>query len=289
MNIVYCFNKNYQDFTLNSITSLVDNMEEGDIINLYLIITSDVDKTLFNFDNITINFIEYNPNDNLYISGHVSQMCYTKLYIADLIPNIKKCIYLDGDILIKGSLKELWNINMDNYSYCAKKYTSPKWDDHLFNSGVLLINLDKIRKEKMIEKYNKYISENEIIKQHDETILNLLHTNDILEISNIWNNIHSKKQCVYHCLSEIKKMRLLSKRGGDHINCNRDQSEYDFERMDGKIMTTGMIGNWYLMMVMVNHIKNSDDSYDTHASIIILDLTDNIKNVTDDYANDMGG
>ena len=30
MNIVYCFDKNYQDFTLNSITSLVDNMGVGD-------------------------------------------------------------------------------------------------------------------------------------------------------------------------------------------------------------------------------------------------------------------
>jgi lipopolysaccharide biosynthesis glycosyltransferase len=95
--------------------------------------------------------------------GHGYHIAYSKLLIAELIPeDIHRVIYLDPDILVLGDLKELWDVELgeclvgavqdhsdpeDQRKINAKLDLLP--DAPYFNSGVMLINLDRWRNSKV--------------------------------------------------------------------------------------------------------------------------------------------
>ena len=68
-----------------------------------------------------------------------------------LLPNINKIIYLDGDTITLIDLKEMYDIDMDNYYYKGfLDYLKDSFNPHnnlYLCSGVLLINLEELRNE----------------------------------------------------------------------------------------------------------------------------------------------
>ncbi len=93
--------------------------------------------------------------DSIIRYGHVSKAALYRLSVADILPiDVKKVLYLDCDMVINGDIFNLWNTNIDNYQVAAvedaplftrhaKLFMPP--DSRYFNSGVLLINLEKWR------------------------------------------------------------------------------------------------------------------------------------------------
>ena len=70
----------------------------------------------------------------------------------DIIPD--KVLYLDADIVVNGDIKELYDINIDNYEiagardYYGKFFFYPNY----LNSGVLLMNMKRIRETKLLSR-----------------------------------------------------------------------------------------------------------------------------------------
>ena len=107
---------------------------------------------------------------------------YYRLSLPDLLPDIDKIIYLDGDTLTFKDLNELYNIDMTNYYYkglldnfprCVHHIT--KKNDHCICAGVMLINLKELRKDNMTQIFDKFIKENKYkLIQHDQTVINAI-------------------------------------------------------------------------------------------------------------------
>ena len=79
---------------------------------------------------------------------------------ADLVPNMPdKLLYLDIDMMAAKDISELYNIDIEEYEYAAAKEFLGKffvrWD--YINSGMLLLNLKKIKETKMFEKARELI------------------------------------------------------------------------------------------------------------------------------------
>ena len=116
------------------------------------------------------------------IKGRITTPAYYRLALAELLPNIDKIIYLDGDILAFVDLKEMYDLDMDGYYY--KGYLDILQDsfnldnDIYICSGVLLINLEELRKDDMLNKTYKFMEENRqrLLKEqyHDQPIINAL-------------------------------------------------------------------------------------------------------------------
>ena len=84
-----------------------------------------------------------------------------RLYLPELIQDLNKIIYLDCDVVLNIDISELYDININDYSLAAVKRNIPTmpfgWKkyyssigltvDDLFNSGILVFNMEKIRKE----------------------------------------------------------------------------------------------------------------------------------------------
>jgi lipopolysaccharide biosynthesis glycosyltransferase len=140
------------------------------------------------------------PMPDLSELSHISSATYYRLLITYLLPkNIDKIIYLDCDIIVRKSLEDLWETDINNYAlgavYQIAKETvyeiqrlgyPPKYG--YFNAGVLLINLDYWRKHKISDKLISYLIDNyNVIKYHDQDALNAVLYKKCLMISCKWN------------------------------------------------------------------------------------------------------
>lgn len=117
---------------------------------------------------------------------HISYATFYRLQLPELLKEVEKCIYLDVDVVVKKDLKEFFDIELgDNYIagvkaagyyYPEEKKTATislleidKLDQYI-NAGVLLINLKKMREDKLTETFEKLLEKN--FPSQDQDILN---------------------------------------------------------------------------------------------------------------------
>jgi lipopolysaccharide biosynthesis glycosyltransferase len=95
---------------------------------------------------------------DLKIDGHVTSAAYLRLRISELLPaTLERVLYLDSDIIIRGDVTELFEMNLlgfpfgavpdavvDGYREIRAKIALDA-NVHYFNSGVLLIDLPRWR------------------------------------------------------------------------------------------------------------------------------------------------
>lgn len=96
--------------------------------------------------------IEYSNSVN--IDNMYSPYAFIRL-LADEVHQIPdKILYLDTDVLAYGNIEELYNIDIANYEYAAcRDYYGKIFINHNYiNSGVLLLNMELIRKTKLFKK-----------------------------------------------------------------------------------------------------------------------------------------
>lgn len=120
--------------------------------------------------------------------GSLSQ--YARLFVSrDLPENIDKVLYLDCDVIIRKSIKELWELDLhgktiaallDAFSKYYRKNIDLKENDIMFNSGVMLIDLKRWKKEQVEKKLMDFIrKKNGHIQQGDQGALNAVLSHDV--------------------------------------------------------------------------------------------------------------
>lgn len=117
------------------------------------------------------------------VSARWPLSAFTRLYSGELLPkNLNKVLYLDCDTIIRGSLEELdnWDVSgkvvwgiKDCVGKEYKKNIGLKADDLYINAGVLLMNLEKLRKIDISNRLSSYMAKYEkIINYADQDVLN---------------------------------------------------------------------------------------------------------------------
>lgn len=135
-------------------------------------------------------------------SAHITVATYFRLLVEWLLPeSVDKVIYLDCDIVVRGSLKELWETPLDGKAIGAvfqSQESNKLWksserlgysvEDGYFNAGVLLINLAYWKKNNTTNLFLEFIRKNyDIILAHDQDVLNATLHECVLELDNKWN------------------------------------------------------------------------------------------------------
>ena len=182
--------------TIVSITSIMENSYNTTYYSFYIMHpenfkTENMEK-LKNLETKYKNRIEINLINmgNKYNNARqkkrgmrvITTPSYYRLSLPDILPNIDKIIWLDGDTLTFKDLNELYDIDMtgyyfkgllDNYPRCVSHIT--KKNDHCICAGVMLINLKELRKDNMTSKFDDFIEKNNRkLRQHDQTVINAL-------------------------------------------------------------------------------------------------------------------
>ncbi len=157
---------------------------------------------IFNYikvDSAIISRLPMPKNDNL---SHISPATYYRLLVSEILPkHIDKAIYLDCDIIVRGSLKDLLETNIDNYAIGAVHQMWNEIEDAsrlkypvefgYFNAGVLLLNLKYWRENAISVKLLNYLTSNyETILMHDQDALNAVLYNKAFTLPCKWNMLH---------------------------------------------------------------------------------------------------
>lgn len=130
---------------------------------------------------------------------HVSISALIKFELPNIYADIDKILYLDSDIIVKSNLVELFSIDLkDNYlaaSFELWKYINTfyycfgKVDgiDFFFNSGVMLMNLKKMREDGISEQLWFYKLNSAKTKLMDQESFNAVCKEKVLPLSIIYN------------------------------------------------------------------------------------------------------
>lgn len=201
MNILYCGDGNIIDGMYISILSLLKNIKEE--LNIY-VLTVNIDKDNLKIKGVSESSIEFLDNivKGVNKKSFVKLIDISKLFLKELpLINIEtrftpccmlrlfadyleelpeKILYLDNDVVIRKDFTEFYNQDISNYEICGVLDYYGKWffKNNIFkfdyiNSGVLLLNLSKIRETKLFARCRKMCIEKEIFMP-DQSSLNKL-------------------------------------------------------------------------------------------------------------------
>ena len=123
--------------------------------------------------------------NNLEECSYLNLIAYYRLLAADLLPStVHKVIYLDGDIIINGDIKPLWNVDMEGKAIAFVKdcdeidketerrlgYASA---EGYYNAGVAVYNLDYWREQDVSNRIFSFIKEKgALLKYMDQDAVN---------------------------------------------------------------------------------------------------------------------
>ena len=185
--ISMALNNEYIYPTIVSITSILENANSYTKYNFYILLTPDFlnenkkklklfEQKYHNKCSINLFIITNFKFKNAFLSNNLPITAYYRLILPDLLPNIDKIIYLDGDTIIFDDLKQMYDINMDFYYFKGfldiNEYFKVQ-NDNFICSGVLLINLENLRNDKIVNKmYDYMIKNNKHLYFHDQSIIN---------------------------------------------------------------------------------------------------------------------
>lgn len=212
INVLYCFDSNYNTQAFVSMYSLLENISSK--INIYIIHKSEIDESfvsekimqhkklnLLKVFKISINNLDLYNIDN----SHVSSATFFRIFIEDHLPkNIDQIFYIDCDILcindpIKFFKNEIKKLNNSKSVVSASteeiRIKNPDFFERIemkgesyFNAGVMLIDINKwisnSIKQRSLSAIS-YLKERAVL--WDQDILNYVIDGDYLELDTLLN------------------------------------------------------------------------------------------------------
>ncbi|MDE6260048.1 MAG: glycosyltransferase family 8 protein [Oscillospiraceae bacterium] len=168
--------------------------------------------------------IEEDAFENAPVMEHFSKEMYYRLLAPWLLPNEDRVLYLDPDIMINGSLRSLWEIDFDGALMVVVKdrpiellgcriKQELKKDSVYFNSGMLLMDLKRIREEIEQEEISALVTKwKDELEFPDQDILNLLYEGRTKQVGDTYNLMANLLYLVEYLKTlSIKKTRSLAK------------------------------------------------------------------------------
>ncbi len=167
MDIVFICDRNYLMPTRVAINSVIENKSCEDNICIYVIgVSLSIDDFApimrLQSEQVCIKpIIAGHDFEQISIKHqHVSKAALYKFLIPELI-ECDKVLYLDSDVLVLDSLRDLYKTNLEDM-YAAvvvdisaeleRQYHLKRSVSHYFNSGMMLLNLEELRKQKISQK-----------------------------------------------------------------------------------------------------------------------------------------
>lgn len=225
MNIFVTLDRNYLNPLKVMLGSLFLNNADEDF-DVYLA-AEDIDETDLNGldtlcfgGHVSYHFIEV--KDEWFADAptmrYYSRAMYYRLLAAQMLPqSLDRALYLDPDILVIGKIRPLYDIEFGDALYAAamhkgltsisgqiSKIRLPDYEaDDYYNSGVLMMNLQQIRKEVYPSDIFDYVKKHhQVLILPDQDVLNSLYGTRILSLDDAVWNYDARKYDTYRLASQ---------------------------------------------------------------------------------------
>lgn len=204
LNFAVCTDERFLIPTLVTITSILENHKQYECIVTILsnnISDNSIGKInkLSNYygQRIDVRHIAPSIFNNMVTIDRYPVTMYFRYLLPQLLQDTDKVLYLDGDILVRASLKNLFEIDLNGYACGA--VVDQECDNSLFyerldittdyfNSGVLLMNLEEWRRNDYSKKLISFVENHpEKCLYPDQDALNVVLSNKVLYLNLKYN------------------------------------------------------------------------------------------------------
>ena len=211
--IFFAIDDTYTPFLAVALKSLIDNASKDYNYCIKILHTNVGEEhknqiKKFECENINIEFVDLSyyiekVQDKLYTRDYYTNTTYFRLFLPELYPQYDKVLYLDSDIIVLGDISELYNTDMGTNLVAAApddiiQYNKVFQDyaelvvgvakyQHYFNAGVLLMNLDELRKFNFQEKFMYLLEKVKFAVAQDQDYLNRLCKGRVTLVSHDWD------------------------------------------------------------------------------------------------------
>lgn len=133
-------------------------------------------------------------------SDRIPETAYYRIAIPELFRDkgLERILYLDCDMIALTDISELWEVDLSGYILAAvedagfhhrlEKMAVACDSTKYFNSGFMLINMEKWLSENVTKRVLRYIHDNpEKLKFHDQDALNAILHDQWLQLHPKWN------------------------------------------------------------------------------------------------------
>ena len=172
--MAFCFNARGARMAAVTMKSLLDASAGRCDYDIYCVIDTDVDKAVCDMlrnvikpHKSSIHFVHGNHDFDASPRRKWPIAMWYRLMLPKLLPNVSRIIYADMDMIFFNDLIDIYEYDLGKNVIAAVPTRTNKY----INSGFLLMDLDKIRKEKIYEKWIKASRENDFYNP-DQDVLN---------------------------------------------------------------------------------------------------------------------
>lgn len=199
IHLIYGSDNNYVIPTMVSAASAAFGIRNDYVLNIHLLDLGITDENYIDFEE---RILKVNPLvrcirhilDKTLFSGfgawQGSVATYARMFAADILSGIDWAIYVDGDTLWLGDIAELWDLKDDKFLALASidpptpdGSVSPGYHwykenglvvdkEGYFCAGLMLMNLKKMREDKLPEQCREFMKKYPAPHLVDQTVLN---------------------------------------------------------------------------------------------------------------------
>ena len=239
VNLCFLADDNYVMQTVVTINSIFLNKNDDTLYDIYVILNNGSEENIKKIkemenSSFKINIIKIDKMKELFkfdieeISASPTAIC--KFYIPEILSDLDRVLYMDGDIIVTNDLLELYNIDIgDNYVGAVKDTCGLsrslnklfKKNVFYFNSGVMIMNLKKMRENNISDSLMDYRI-NGYNYMMDQDSLNYVLKDKVMELPFIYNT----QLC---CIDDVKRydsnkqMSVLQ----EYFNLQYDVSKFE--------------------------------------------------------------
>lgn len=204
INVIFCADANYAQHLGVTLVSLLSNNPNNRF--LITIVTSEVNNTwesdlsqiAARYGNASLQFKKFDLGRVAHLqTDHATASVYMRLFMTEFFDeSVSKVLYLDSDLIVCRDVGPLWMTNIDGHALaavsdrpegrCVLDRSIPA--GRFFNSGVLLVNLDRWRRSgapqhliKLAEEYKGKLI------WWDQDILNAVYFSETYLLGLEWN------------------------------------------------------------------------------------------------------
>jgi lipopolysaccharide biosynthesis glycosyltransferase len=145
--------------------------------------------------------VDHGQIASLKTSFHFTTASYYRLFLGELLPtDVHRAIHLDSDVLVAGSLSELWNMEVAPHIIAAvpdcvvdnevdvRSALGLSEEMRYFNAGVMLIDLDRWREERIGQRALEVVQQSSgSLKYLEQCALNALVRGRYKVLPEKWN------------------------------------------------------------------------------------------------------
>lgn len=216
VQVAFAVNNNYAKYLGATLLSLLDHHQDEVVVahvlytDLEPSLLADLKAFAASQANLDLVLHAISQGDFMGIPIRTQQFpleSFCRFLLPDLLPGVERILYLDVDILVKGSLVPLFDLDLEGKELGAVResdiYAYYQWyldelgfsaQDDYFSSGVLLMDLVAMRRAGTARKLLEMALEKaQDLKFPDQDILNTYYRGDVVLLSPAYNYTDRRK------------------------------------------------------------------------------------------------